>query len=71
MNFLIGVVVGIWIGIIGASCIIAHNDGVVDRGVWMKLRSCINDREQDAIAQARVIASYQGAVMEIDKEGNR
>lgn len=67
MQFILGLVVGSWIGIIGACCITARNDGMVDRGTWRRLQVCIQERERDALQNARVIATYQAAVMEISR----
>lgn len=62
MKFLLGLVVGIWIGCIGAACIVSCNRGAENRGIWAHYQRCERERAEEIAAYERVIAMYMGAL---------
>lgn len=63
MQFSLGVLAGVMIGIMGAACILANHQGMVQRNIAQKMMQCLDEKrelESDVrmyVAAVREVAS--------------
>ena len=64
MQFSIGILAGIMIGMIGSACVLANHQGMVNRAAALRMISCMEEKRdlEDGIRQ------YVAAVREVSNE---
>lgn len=68
MRFLFGVVVGIWIGCIGAACIIATNNKFDAIANHARMQRCLSQLEEAMQTSHQTQFVYSAAIKELARE---